>query len=137
MTTENLPAKPGAEESAVSLMKSAISDVGEIVRAEIQLAKVEVREDAKRLGRTVPMGAAGGVLGLFGLVFMLHAIALALDLVLPGWAAYLITAAVTLTGGAALLFIAFGRLKDWKSFVPERTLDSLEENRQWMQRKLS
>lgn len=135
MTTPNLPAKP--EESAVALMKSAISDVGDIVRAEIQLAKVEVREDAKRLGRTIPMGAAGGVLGLFGLVFLLHAIALALDLVLPGWAAYLITAAVTLTGGAALLFFALGRLKDWKSFVPERTLESLEENGRWMQRKLS
>jgi uncharacterized membrane protein YqjE len=128
---------PPAEESTASLLRGALTDVGEIVRAEMALAKVELREDAKRLGRTLPMGTAGGVLGLFGLVFLLHAIALALDLVLPGWAAYLITAAVTITGGAALMWIAFGRLKDWKSFVPERTLESLEENKRWMQRKLS
>jgi uncharacterized membrane protein YqjE len=130
-------AEPQSEESTASLLRGALLDVGEIVRAEMALAKVEVREDAKRLGRTLPMGTAGGVLGLFGVVFLLHAIALALDLVLPGWAAYLITAAVTITGGAALMWIAFGRLKDWKSFVPERTLESLEENKRWMQRKLS
>lgn len=130
-------AEPPVEESTASLLRGALLDVGEIVRAEMALAKVEVREDAKRLGRTLPMGTAGGVLGLFGVVFLLHAIALALDLVLPGWAAYLITAAVTITGGAALMWVAFGRLKDWKSFVPERTLESLEENKRWMQRKLS
>jgi uncharacterized membrane protein YqjE len=125
------------EQSATSIMRSAVSDVGDIVRAEIQLAKVELREDAKRLGHTVPMGSAGAVLGLFGVVFLLHAIALALDLVLPGWAAYLITAAVTITAGAVLMLIAFERMKDWRSFLPERTLDSLEENKRWMQRKLS
>jgi uncharacterized membrane protein YqjE len=130
-------AVPPEPESTASLLGSAISDVGEIVRAEMALAKLEIREDAKRLGRTLPMGTAGGVLGLFGLVFLLHSVAMALDLVLPGWAAYLITAALTITAGAALMWVAFDRLKDWKSFVPERTLESLEENKRWMQRKLS
>jgi len=125
------------EESSTSIIRSAITDVGDIVRAEIALAKVEVREDAQRLGRTLPMGTAGAVLGMFGVVFLLHAVAMALDLVLPGWAAYLITAAVMITVAAALLTVAIGRLKDWRSFVPERTLQSMEENGRWMRRKLS
>lgn len=125
------------EESTAHLLGSALNDVGDIVRAEVNLAIVEVREDAKKVARTLPMGAAGGVLALLGAVFLLHAIAMALDLALPGWAAYLITAAVTLGAAVALVLVARARLKDWKSFVPERTLETLEENKRWIQRKLS
>ncbi|HET6584649.1 MAG TPA: phage holin family protein [Nannocystaceae bacterium] len=125
------------EESTAQLMKSALGDVGDIVRAEIDLALVEVREDAKKVARTLPMGASGGVLALLGAVFLMHAIALALDLALPAWAAYLITATVTLGAAAALVLVARARLEDWKSFVPERTLETLQENKRWIQRKLS
>lgn len=125
------------EESTASLLRSALSDVGDIVRAEMNLAMVEVREDARKLGRTLPMGTAGAVLGLLGAVFLLHTIALALDLALPGWAAYLIVSVLTLAVAAVLVLVAVKRLKDWKSFVPERTLETLEENKRWIQRKLS
>ena len=125
------------EESTAQLLGSALADVGDIVRAELNLAMVEVRDDAKKLGRTVPMGAAGGVLALLGGVFLLHTLALALDLALPGWAAYLIVAVLTLAIAAALVLVARQRLKNWKSFVPERTLETLQENKQWIQRKLS
>jgi hypothetical protein len=125
------------EESTAALIRSAFSDVGDIVRAEVDLAVVEIREDAKKLGHTLPMGAAGAVLGLFGGVFLLHAIALALDLALPGWAAYLITAGVAIAASVVLVLVARRRLKDWKAFVPERTLETLGENSRWIQRKLS
>jgi uncharacterized membrane protein YqjE len=125
------------EESTAHLLGSALSDVGDIVRAELNLAMVEVRDDAKKLARTVPMGAAGGVLALLGGVFLLHTIALALDVALPGWAAYLIVAVLTLAVATVLVLVARQRLKNWKSFVPERTLETLQENKQWIQRKLS
>ncbi len=125
------------EESTTSLIRSALADVGDIVRAEVNLALVEVRDDAKKLGRTVPMGAAGAVLALIGGVFLLHTTALALDIVLPGWAAYLIVAAIALAVAGALLGVAAQRLRNWKSFVPERTIETLEENKRWIQRKLS
>jgi len=125
------------EESTAHLLGSALSDVGDIVRAELNLALVEVRDDAKKLGRTVPMAAAGGVLALLGAVFLLHTIALALDLALPGWAAYLIVAVLALGVATVLVLVARKRLSSWKSFVPERTLETLQENKQWIQRKLS
>jgi hypothetical protein len=125
------------DESTAGLVRSALSDVGDIVRAEVNLAMVEMRDDAKKLGRTVPMAVAGGVLGLFGAVFLLHTMALALDLALPGWAAYLIVACIALGVATTLVLVARARLKDWKSFVPERTLETLEENKRWIQRKLS
>jgi uncharacterized membrane protein YqjE len=125
------------DESTPSLIRSAFADVGDIVRAEVNLAVVEIRDDAKKLVRTLPMGAAGGVLAALGAVFLLHTIALALDVALPGWAAYLIVTVVALAVGATLLLITRRRLADWKSFVPERTIESLEENKRWIQRKLS
>jgi len=125
------------DESTASLIRSALADVGDLVRAEVNLAVVEIRDDAKKLGRTLPMGAAGGVMAALGAVFLLHTIALALDLALPGWAAYLIVTVTALAVGGTLLMITRRRLADWKSFVPERTLESLEENKRWIQRKLS
>jgi uncharacterized membrane protein YqjE len=125
------------EESTASILRGAITDVGDIVKAEISLAKLEIAEDAKALGRTLPIGTAGLVLALFGVALALHAIAMGLGVVLPVWAGYLITAAIAIGGGAALLAWAVGRMKDWRSFVPERTIASLEENGQWIRRKLS
>jgi uncharacterized membrane protein YqjE len=125
------------EESTSSLIRSALADVGDLVRAEVNLAVVEIRDDAKKLGRTLPMGVVGGVMAALGAVFLLHSIALALDVALPGWAAYSIVTVVALAVGATLLLITRRRLADWKSFVPERTIESLEENKRWIQRKLS
>ena len=136
--TPRLPADVArVEDSTASIVRGAISDVGDILKAEIALAKLEITDDAKALARTVPIGTAGIVLALLGTVLVLHAAAMGLGVVLPVWAAYLITAAVALGGGAALIYYAVGRLKDWKSVVPERTLASLEENEQWIRRKLS
>jgi uncharacterized membrane protein YqjE len=125
------------EESTASIVRGAITDVGDIIKAEIALAKIEISEDAKALARTLPIGSAGIVLALLGTALVLHAVALGLGVVLPAWAAYLLTAAVAIGGGAAMIFYAIRRLKDWKSFVPERTIASLEENEQWIRRKLS
>ncbi len=125
------------EESTASILRGAITDVGDIVKAEISLAKIEIAEDAKALGRTLPIGTAGLVLALLGVTLALHAIAMGLGVVLPAWAGYLITAAIAIGGGAALIAWSMGRLKDWRSFVPERTIASLEENGQWIRRKLS
>ena len=125
------------EESTSSLIRSALADVGDLVRAEVNLAVVEIRDDAKKLGRTLPMGVAGGVMAAIGAVFLFHTMALALGLALPAWAAYSIVTVVALAVGATLLMIARRRLADWKSFLPERTIESLEENKRWIQRKLS
>jgi hypothetical protein len=137
MQTRPSPDVARVEESTASIVRGAITDVGDIIKAEIALAKLEIGEDAKKLARTLPIGSAGLVLALLGAVLVLHGVAMGLGVVLPVWAAYLITAGVALVGGGAMVFFALRRLKDWKSFVPERTIASLEENEQWIRRKLS
>jgi len=131
------PRTPAEVDSTASIVRGAITDVGDILKAEIALAKLEIADDAKALARTLPIGTAGIVLALLGTALVLHAAAMGLDVVLPAWAAYLITAGVAMGGGAAMIAYAANRLKDWKSFVPERTIASLEENQEWIRRKLS
>jgi hypothetical protein len=45
-----------------------------IVREEIELAKAEVAEKAKKLARGAAIGAAAGVFVLAGLIYFLHAL---------------------------------------------------------------
>jgi uncharacterized membrane protein YqjE len=126
-----------AEESTASILRGAIMDVGDIVKAELSLAKIEIAEDAKALGRTLPVAAVGTVLAGIGAALLLHAAAMLLGVVLPVWAGYLIVAAVAMGGAAVMLRWVFARLRDWKSFLPERTLASLEENEEWLRKKLT
>lgn len=83
------------------LVNSALEDVSALVRDEIALAKQEVTGDLKRGGVSVAMFVVAAVFAVFGLIFLLHTIALGLfALGVWLWLSYLI---VTL-----VLFIAAG-----------------------------
>lgn len=131
-------ARREGDESTGALLANAVSDAGEIMRAEMKLAVHEWKQDARELGRVVPLGAAGGFVAAVGTVFLLISIVLALAIVLPAWAAYLIGGGITLVLAAGLALFARSRMKKhWHGFVPERTLDTLSENKRWIQQQLS
>lgn len=125
------------EPSTRSLVSNALTDAKSVVRAEVKLAALEIREDAKRIGVAVPIGAASGLLGTLGLVFAMWGVMLALALVMPAWGAALIVGGGAILTAVVLLAIVRKKIAEWKAFVPERALEMLAENRQWMQEKLS
>jgi uncharacterized membrane protein YqjE len=95
-----------AEQSIGDLVSVAARDISQLVRYEIDLAKVELKADAKRLG----IGAGLGVVALFAacLVLMLLCFAFAFGLNALHiwlWAAFLIAAGtcVLIIGIAALV----------------------------------
>ncbi len=75
-------------------------DVRGLVQSEIDLAKAEVRDKVKTQGKGAALVGVAGVLALFALVALVIAAILALDIVMPGWAAALVV------GGALLLIAA-------------------------------
>jgi len=116
-----------AEERTLGkLVADATDDLSGIIRAEIALAKAEIREDVKR-------GAVGG--GLFGaagylamLASILLVIAIAYGLVAAGvypWLAFLIVAVVLLL--LAGLLVLVGRSQVRKVGPPERTIRTTKE----------
>jgi hypothetical protein len=99
------PAGNASEASVGSLVSLAMKDISQLLRYELDLAKLELKADVRRLGIG---GALLGVSAFVGcLVLMLLCFALAYGLVALGiwtWAAFLITA------GACVLFAALAIL---------------------------
>ena len=124
--------------TVVPLLKGILDDTQTLVRQEIALAKVEFKEDAVR-ARDAAIALSGGaiaaVLASVLLSFTLvHAIA-AIFTDLPMWAAYGI---VTVLMGAAAGVLLTGALRKVKlvRVVPEKTVETMKENVQWIQRKV-
>jgi hypothetical protein len=102
------PAGNASEASVGSLVSLAMKDISQLLRYELDLAKLELKADVRRLG------IGGALLGVAAfvacLVLILLSFALAYGLVALGiwtWAAFLITAGlyVVLAGIAVLIGI--------------------------------
>lgn len=87
------PAPAGDDQSLGDLVALAAKDISQLMRYEMELAKIELRGDMKRVGLA---GAMGGVTAFVGcLVLVLCCIAFAYGLITLGiwkWAAFLIVA---------------------------------------------
>ena len=104
--TATTRSRTGGEASLGDLVSLAVQDASRLVRAEMDLAKVELREDGKRLG------VAGLLLGMAAfaacLVLMLLCFALAYGLNtagIPLWAAFLIVAGLCVLLAALAILI--------------------------------
>ena len=119
------------ERSFSAVLQDIVGNVQEIVRAEVSLAKAELRQEA---GKALSSGgwlAAGGLSGVFATLFLLLAAASALSLVMPQWASVLIVAVVLAIASAILLAIGGRRLKAVRA-TPERTVETIKENVEWV-----
>jgi len=118
------------ERSITDILHDIVTDIQEIIRSEIRLAKVELGEEAGKAARAAGMLAAGAILGLYALGFLLLACVYALALVLQSWAAALIVC--VLSGITAATFVVIGR-KRMKQInaKPDRTIDTVKENLEW------
>jgi uncharacterized membrane protein YqjE len=112
MVHSETPGPAGGEQSLGDLVALAAKDVSQLIRYEIDLAKTELKGDAKRVGIAV---AGFGLAAFVGcLVLILLSIALAFGLVALGiypWAAFLIVAGLYIVLGGIGVFIAIVKLK--------------------------
>lgn len=119
----------GRERSMSDVVKDIISNVQEMVRSEVRLARAELRQEMKESMAAGKLIAAGAGLGFFAGLFGLVAIALLLGTVIWLWVAFLIVSAVL--GIAAMVLLSKGR----SMFVvpkPNKTIENVRENVQWM-----
>lgn len=122
----NLPeAKPLS-----GLLRDVLTDLQEIVRSEVRLARAEVREEAGKAANAGKFAAIGAVFALYAGGFFLLAIVRLLDTQIATWLSALLVAVATGILGFALIAAGRKRLKDVKA-KPEKTIDSVKENLQW------
>lgn len=122
----------GAPEGLGTLINGVITDVQDIVRNEMRLAQAELKEDIGTLGRAAAMGVAGAVLGLIGLILLMIGVATFLARWLADWLAFVIGGLALLVMAGALAMIAKNRLSA-ANLKPERTIDSLQQDKVWAQ----
>jgi len=115
--------------SIADVLKDIVGNVQQIIRAEIRLAKVEVREEASKVARAGALMAIGGLLGLLALGFLLWAIVYLLAKVVAMWLATAIVGVVVGATGGAL--IAAGRAQFKRVALPPKTTTTLQENVRW------
>jgi len=120
------------QESSVGQLISEISDdLSTLFRQEIELAKAEVRQEARKAGRAAGMLGAAGFAGYMVALLLTLAVVAGLSNVMdPGWAALLV-AVVWAVAGAVLYVTGRQRLRA-VSPVPRQTVETLKEDAQWL-----
>ena len=132
------PAPPAAaptepkqpDKSLGQLVGEMSAEFSSLVRAEVQLAKVELKEEVAKAGKAGGMFGAGAVTGYFALLFASLALAWLLDQVMPTALAFFLVA--LLYGVAAAVLITRGRTEMQKvDPVPRQTVETLKEDVEW------
>ena len=124
------------DRSVGDLLSEVTGDLSKLMRQEVALAKVELKEEATKAGKAGGLLGGAGAVGYLVLVFVSLALMFALDEVMPmGWAA-LITAAVLGIIAAILFVVGRNRLKQVNP-KPEQTVETLKEDVQWAKNRNS
>ena len=113
------------------VLHDILHNIQEIVRSEVRLAKAEIRDEAVEAGSSALWIAAGGVVALSSSMFLSWTAVYALALVMSMWAATLVVA-VALAGLASVLLVVGRRRFRRIHPIPERTVETLKENLEWM-----
>jgi hypothetical protein len=111
------------------VLSDIAGNVQHIVRAEMRLAKAELKQDVALLKRGAIFMAVGAVTGILGLALLCLAAVYALASTMPAWAAALIVA-IVVSIVAALFFLTARR--QISGLGLPRTSATVQENVQWV-----
>lgn len=100
-----------------------------LVRAEVTLARAEVKAEFKKTSAGAGLAAGGGVVVLLGAITFVAFLVIALAYAMPLWLSALLVAVVLLAGGAGLTWLGLQRLKTVRG--PTKTIQTLKEDSQW------
>jgi protein-S-isoprenylcysteine O-methyltransferase Ste14 len=102
-----------------------------LVKEEIELAKAEVAQKAKRLGIGAALAAVAGAFLLFFLIFFLHMLALGFAdwFDLRVWVGYAMVCILLLVFAGILAFIALRMFKKGSPPVPQMAIDEAKKTR--------
>ena len=121
------PADP-TDATTGELVTRLSTQVSELVRGEIALAKAELTAKGKRAGIGAGMLGTAGVLALYGLGALVTTVIAALALFLPVWAAALIVAVLIFIVAGILGLLGKNQLQRATPPVPENTVESVKRD---------
>ena len=121
---------PTSEQSLGELVAHATQDLSQLLRQEVALAKVEIKQEVVSAGKGAGMLGGAGFAGLFALVFLSISAAYGISwLGVPLGCAFFTVGLLYLVAAAVL---ALGGKKNLsKVGPPERTLSSVKDDVEW------
>jgi hypothetical protein len=143
--TATANARRAADEPSIgSLFKELTDETRTLLRKEVELAKAEMSEKAAFFGRNAAYLGIGAMVAYSGALVLLAAaciglgVALArvMDPRLAAWLSPLIIGLVLVIVGYALVQKAISTMRH-HSLAPEKTMNSLRENSQWLKNKVT
>lgn len=132
------------DRSIPGLLRRLRDETITLFRQELALAKTEMSEKASKTGRNVAYLAVGGAIAYAGLMFLLLGLsrlilvgllAAGVSESVAGWVAPAIVGVVIAAIGYAFIQKAISTLKR-QQVAPEQTVQSLQENKEWLQQKI-
>ncbi|MFD3677064.1 phage holin family protein [Streptomyces sp. NPDC058613] len=117
---------PATDDSVGVLVSRASQQISELVREEMQLARAEMTQKGKRVGKGGGLVGTAGIIGILALQALAATCIAALALVLPVWAAALIITAVLGIVAAVTGLAGKKQLAEAGTPAPEQTIDSVK-----------
>jgi hypothetical protein len=131
--TTQPPSPLQQDTTLTALIAGIINDAQRLLSQQIELVRVEIKEDLRKTVTGVACIAAGaglllvgGLLLCFMVVYLLHWAFPALEL----WVCFLIVGGFFALLGASLVFVAIQRFRSFNP-LPDQSLQGLKENLQW------
>jgi uncharacterized membrane protein YqjE len=131
---ETVPLEP--DKSLGELFGQLSSDFGELMSTQVELAKLEIKEEANRAAKSAAMMAGAAVAGILTLLLASFALAWGLnDLFDSVWLGFLVVTVLYAIAAAVLFAIGRERMKAVQP-IPE-TMDTVKEDLQWARQQAS
>jgi ABC-type bacteriocin/lantibiotic exporter with double-glycine peptidase domain len=117
------------------LFSDLAGEVSELVRKEVALAKLEVGQTAKRVGKNVGYLVIGGAVAYAAMLAIIAAVIMLLDNVMPAWSAALLVGVVVGVIAWLLISKATSALKA-TDVTPQQTVETLKEDAAWVKQQI-
>jgi len=122
-------AEPGlSDESVAELVKRAASQTAELVRKEMQLGQLELKDKGRRAGKGVGLLGAAGVVAFYGGGALVAAAVLGLAEAVDPWLAALIVAVVLLVIAAIVGLVGKKKTSEALPPKPEHAMASVHDD---------
>ncbi len=133
------------ETTIAGLIRQLRDETTQLLRQEVSLVKTEMSEKGSRIGRNTAYLAVGGLVAYAGALLLLAALSVLVAWLLTladvnpwiaGWVGPLVVGVIVAVIGYSLVQKAIATLKN-ESPVPEKSIESLKEDKQWVQNKMA
>lgn len=127
-------AQPGQLTTA-DLVKQASEQLTRLVRDEIRLARVELREKGRHAGAGIGLFSAAGMVTMYAIAALLAAGILGLSAAVPAWLAALLVGAALLLLAGVMALIGRAQLRQATPPYPEEAVQGVRADAQLLKER--